>query len=101
MDNMDGDDLYAIKLTPPRARFPETITPAEAEVIGRHFEYLKALHAQGRVKLVGRTEGGSFGLAIVRAPSLAAAQALLAGDPAIKERVFTGEVDLFRLVFEG
>lgn len=88
-------DWYLIRLTPPRPTFADDITEQESAVIGEHFAYLKGLEAAGRLKLAGRTAGAEVGIALILAETLEDAQAMLAGDPAIRAGVFTGVVHRF------
>ncbi len=79
-------------------------TEREAEVIGRHFEYLSDLCRRGVVVLAGRTltdDEQAFGICVFRAASRDAAEAMAQADPAIAEHVMTGTVLPFRIALLG
>ena len=94
---------FVIQYTPTRNNFLQTITPEEAGVIERHFAYLKDLLTQKKLRLAARRTDGAFGIAILELSSLDEAKSVLASDPVIHEKVFTGTVGEFRiaLVDEG
>lgn len=94
-----ADFIY--RILPPRADFVATITPAEAELMGRHFVYLQGLHAAGRVRFVGRAENGDFGLVVFEAADLDAARSVAAADPAVAAGLMRVEVHAFRIVDMG
>ena len=91
------DNHYLIVYRPPRASFPDDATAAESAAVGEHFEYLKRLLAAGSLVMAGRTEDASMGLAVLRADSDAAAERVMADDPAVKAGVFAGELHRYRL----
>jgi uncharacterized protein len=79
-------------------------TPAEEEVVGRHFAYLQGLAEKGVVKLAGRTlttNECAFGIVIFHADTLKQAQQLVADDPAVKEGVMKAELFPFRVALNG
>jgi uncharacterized protein YciI len=89
---------YLIRLRPSRPEMPVSPTPEEAEIVGRHFEYLKAAKETGKLFMAGRTITPPFiGIAVFEADDDAAAEAFLSGDPAIQEGVFNGSVQPFGL----
>ncbi len=70
-------------------------TDFEANVVGRHFDYLKRLMAEGVVILAGRTmncDESSFGIVIFNAPTDAAALSIMTADPAVNEGVMRAEL---------
>ncbi len=70
-------------------------TEEEQALVAEHFEYLKALHEKGVVQLAGRTlteDSASFGIVLFKAESKEEALRLMREDPAVKGRVFRGEV---------
>lgn len=70
----------------------EGSTPEEAEIVGRHFAYLKDLTEKGVMILMGRTQNNdetTFGIAIFEAEDEAAARAIMENDPAVKNGVMT------------
>ncbi|MBI5531182.1 MAG: hypothetical protein HY898_00600 [Deltaproteobacteria bacterium] len=92
---------YLITLRPPRPRFAETITEAEAMVIDAHFEYLSRLRDEGILCFAGRRDDAAFGLAIVRASSEQEAQGIASADPAVTGKVFTAEIAPFSIALWG
>jgi len=75
-------------------------TAAEKEVVGEHFQHLKLLCDLGTVVLAGRTtteDERVFGLCVLKAKDLNAAQEIMAGDPAIEKGVMTAELFPFRI----
>jgi uncharacterized protein YciI len=92
--------LYLIRPTRP-AMLTDGATPDEQRLIGEHFAYLQGLVAGGVAHLVGRTmttDEHTLGLMLFHADSDAAAQAILAADPAIRNGVFRGEVRPFQTI---
>ena len=82
----------------PRENFAATMTEAEREVWGRHFERLQRLYADGTIILVGPTLGEkNTGVCVFEAPDEAAAQAIVDGDPTIAEGFATGELRPFKV----
>lgn len=82
----------------PRENFAETMTDEEDEVWGRHFEYLKALHAEGTLTLAGPTLGTiNTGLNVFEAPDEAAARAIMERDPVISGGYARGELRPMRV----
>lgn len=82
----------------PRDDFAATMTDAEAEVFSAHFGYLRELLARGTLVLAGPTLGRlNTGIAIFEAPDQAAAEAIMAADPAIAAGIVTGELREMRV----
>jgi uncharacterized protein len=88
---------YCYLLRPCRPSLPFDATPAEREIIGTHFNYLKGLFAAGTVRFVGRTEAGEFGITVYEAESDAAAEEIMHGDPVVQAGVMTATVYPFRI----
>ena len=83
---------------PPRVDFAETMTEAEEEAWGRHWERIQRLYAEGRIILVGPTLGKvNTGICVFEAPNEAAARAIMDEDPAIAEGFATGELRPMRV----
>ncbi|HXI44885.1 MAG TPA: YciI family protein [Candidatus Acidoferrales bacterium] len=83
---------------PPRDDFAATMTEAESEAWGRHWERIQRLYAEGSVILVGPTLGRhNTGICVFEAPDEAAAQAFMDDDPAIAEGFAAGELRPFRV----
>lgn len=82
----------------PRDNFADTMTEAEQEVWGRHFEYLKRLLAEGALVVAGPTLGPvNTGVAIFEAPDEAAARAIMESDPVFASGFAKCELRPFRV----
>jgi uncharacterized protein YciI len=85
-------------LHPPRDDFAATLTEAEEEAWGRHWQRLQRLHAEGVIVLAGPTLGRvNTGLCVFEAPDEAAARAVMDGDPVIAEGFARGELRPMRV----
>ena len=83
---------------PPRENFAETMTEAEEEVWGRHWQRLKRLYLEGSIVLVGPTFGPvNTGVCIFEASDEAAARKIMEEDPTIAEGFATGELRPMRI----
>ena len=83
---------------PPREDFADTMTAAEEEVWGRHWQRIKRLYAEGVIVLVGPTFGRvNTGLCVFEAPDEPAARAIMDGDPTIAEGFARGELRPMRV----
>ncbi len=74
--------------------------PMEAQGLRDHFFYMRSLHRQGLIAAAGPM-GSQGGLMLIYVPDRAAAEAILAKDPAIQARIFTAEVQRFDPKFVG
>jgi uncharacterized protein YciI len=82
----------------PRENFGTTMSESEAEVFGRHFEYLERLLAEGVLVLAGPTLGRvNTGLAIFEAPDRETAEQIMTADPAVAEGIVRGELREYRV----
>jgi uncharacterized protein YciI len=77
---------FVFRLLPPRPSFPTDMTEAERATMLEHVDYWTALAHQGRALAFGPVADprGAYGLGIVVADSLAEAEALRDGDPAVR-----------------
>ena len=77
---------FLCKLKPPRPTFLTDMTAEEAVIMRGHREYWMPRVETGVVIAMGPVADptGSYGVAIVEAPSLAALEAMQAHDPAIR-----------------
>jgi hypothetical protein len=91
---------WLYQISPARAGMPDAPTPEEEALVGAHFAYLSAAHAQGTVTWVARTlTTPHLGLATVEAGDEVAAQAFLTGDPAVAAGAFVGRIQPLSVVF--
>lgn len=91
--------LYRIQPTRP-AMLTEGPTPAEQQAVAAHFAYLQQLLQEGALLLAGRTQNSdysSFGIIIFLAASEEEAQAIVANDPAVQQRVMRAELYPYRI----
>jgi uncharacterized protein len=84
--------IFAYTLHPTRlAMLTEGATAEERTLAGEHWAYSQDLLASGVIIFAGRTAtptADSFALVVIRAPSLDAARAIAANDPAVRSGVF-------------
>jgi len=73
------------------------MTEEEGRVIANHFAYLKRLLAEGKLLIAGPCEDSSMGIAVYETRDEEEARTILAQDPAITGRVFTGEIKPYRV----
>lgn len=91
--------LYVLRLAP-RLHAEAAWTDADRQVVGAHFQHLKAATAAGTVLLAGRTDealSDTFGLVVFEAADAAAAEVFMKADPAVVARVMTAELHPFSL----
>jgi len=88
---------FLVIYRPPRPTFAADATPEEERVVGSHFQFLKRLLAEGKLLLAGPCEDASMGLAVIECDNLDEARSILAADPAVQGRVFTGEIKPYRV----
>jgi uncharacterized protein YciI len=93
---------YLFKLVPPRPDFPFTMTDDERAVMLEHVGYWTQLAATGTVLAFGPVAdpAGGYGIGVVLAEDLAAAERLRDGDPAMRsDRGFETDIlPMLRLV---
>ncbi len=92
---------FLLQIEPVRADFAlSNVTAEEMPVLQAHAAYLRELLASGRLVSAGQAFQPKrlFGLIVVEAPDAAAAQQILDADPAVKNKVFRGEVIPYRTV---
>lgn len=87
---------FIVQYSPKRANFLGTMTQAEGERIGAHFQYLVKLSEAGKLDFAGRRTDAAFGIAVFEADSAEEAKSIVANDPAVTGGVFSatcGEFD--------
>jgi uncharacterized protein len=84
--------IFAYTLHPTRlAMLTDGATPEERTLAGEHWAYSQELLRRGVIVFAGRTMSAtadSFALVVIRAPSLDAATAIAANDPAVRGSLF-------------
>lgn len=75
-------------------------TQGTDEIVSAHFEYLKELHASGKVLMAGRFSDVLIGLVMVTVRDRAEAMEIMQKDPAIKAKVFHGELYKWRIALD-
>jgi uncharacterized protein YciI len=97
--------IFAYTLHPTRlAMLTEGATSEERALAGAHWVYSQRLLTDGRLIFGGRTlvpTVDSFAIVVLRAPSLEAAQAIAAADPAVQGGVFRATVYPYQLMLMG
>jgi len=88
---------FLVIYRPPRPTFAQDATDSEERVIGEHFVYLKRLLAEGKLLIAGPCEDASMGIAVYETQDEEEARNILAEDPAVLGRVFTGEIKPYRV----
>lgn len=78
------------------------MTEEDRPVIAAHAAYLAGLLKEGKLTSAGQAfdPKGLFGIIVVNAPDAGTAAALMNADPALKSKMFRGEVIPFRTVFQ-
>ena len=95
--------LYTLRPLRP-AMLSEGPTANEQAIAAQHWGYSQGLLTQGILVFAGRTlqrDPTTFAIAVVRAPSIDAARALAAADPAVAAGVFAAEVFPFQPMLMG
>ena len=76
----------------------EQPTPEQMAAIGKHFNYLRTLTDKGIVIMAGpTTEPPYTGIVVFEAPSMAEAEKIMKGDPAVEAGIFEARVAPFRM----
>jgi uncharacterized protein YciI len=90
---------WLVVLRPAREEMPFDPTEEEARIVGEHYEYLKRLHAEGRLVLAGPSAvpGDTFGLGIFDQGDRADVEAIVAADPAVTSGIMTAEIRPYRI----
>ncbi|MGJ5817144.1 YciI family protein [Paludibaculum fermentans] len=94
---------FLLQIEPVRPDFAiNNVTAEEMPVLQAHGAYLHELLAAGKLITAGQAFQPKrlFGIIVVEAPDAAAAQAILDADPAVKNKVFRGEVIPYRTVVQ-
>jgi uncharacterized protein YciI len=94
---------FLLRIEPVRAGFSlENMTEDERRLASGHIAYLRGLFTDGKLTFSGQAMDpkGLFGVTVVNAAGQEEAAALLNGDPAVKGKMFRGEVIPFRTVLE-
>jgi uncharacterized protein YciI len=94
---------YLYRIQPRRlAMLTEGPTAEESAIMADHFAYLQRLTAEGTLILAGRTlntDADTMGIAVLRAPDDAAAEAIMRADPAIARGVMECRLFPYRVAF--
>lgn len=89
---MEKKLYYFVRLLGKRAGWPEDMTPAEEEIMGEHFEYLKKLVVERRVVMAGPVWKPTFGMMILRVDSAEEALAILKEEPSVTKGLHNYEM---------
>jgi uncharacterized protein YciI len=90
---------WLVVLRPVREEMPFEPTEEEVRIVSEHYEYLKQLHAEGRLVLAGPSAvpGDTFGLGIFEQDDRADIEAIVAADPAVTGGIMTAEIRPYRI----
>jgi uncharacterized protein len=80
-----ADELFLIRLIPPRPDFAQTMSEAERHIMGQHQSFWRELLAEGRVVVFGPVSDpdGDWGLGVLRAKDRVEALEYGNVDPAV------------------
>ena len=67
------------------------------QVIARHFAYLQELHESGKLLMAGRFSDVLIGLVMITVDDRDDAQTIMNNDPAIRAKIFHGELYKWRI----
>jgi len=85
---MSDTNSFVIMLRPA----PAYGTTGSNEIVSQHFEYLKQLHKEGKVRMAGRFSNVLIGLVMLEVSGREEAESIMQGDPAVKSNVFHAEL---------
>jgi uncharacterized protein len=88
-----ADELFLVRLIPPRPDFPQTMSDAEQHVMHQHQEFWRELLAEGRVVVYGPVSdpAGAWGLGVLRASNRVEVIEYCNVDPAVASGLMTFE----------
>ncbi len=98
---MSQGQHFIYLLQPARPGLIEEATSEEEAALERHFAYLQAALAEGRLILAGPCLDGGFGIVIFAAQSAGAALRFMQGDPAVQEGLMRAELHPFRISLQA
>ncbi len=77
---------FFFKLVPPRATFPQDITPEERAVMAEHAAYFQQQFKAGKVLLYGPVSApqGAFGMGVLEAADESEARHIAENDPSVR-----------------
>ncbi|MGH9956568.1 MAG: YciI family protein [Pyrinomonadaceae bacterium] len=81
-----------------RQTFQQDATPEEEKTVRTHLQYLKDLHAKGKIVYAGFRKDAVDGIVIFETASRDEAKSLVENDPAVKTRLFAWELHGFQTV---
>lgn len=95
---------FFVRIHPARSGFIDSMTPAEGAKMDEHLAYWKSKMAEHALILAGPVpiKTGTFGILILRAADLNAAEELMRNDPSVIAHVTDYEIFPLRLaLYEG
>ncbi len=81
----------------PRENFIETMTEEEAEIMSKHFLYLKQKLSEGKLIIAGPVTTGDFGLSVVETETEEEAREIMNNDPAVSSGIMTPTMYPYRV----
>lgn len=81
----------------PRENFIETMTEEEAEIMSKHFVYLREKLREGKLIVAGPATTGEFGLSVVETETEEEAIEIMNNDPAVLSGIMTPTIYPYRV----
>jgi uncharacterized protein YciI len=81
----------------PRENFIETMTEEEAEIMSKHFLYLKQKLSEGKLIIAGPVTTGDFGLSVLETETEEEAREIMNNDPAVSSGIMTPTMYPYRV----
>ena len=92
---------FFARLLGTRPGWPAGMTAEEQAVMGEHFVYLRDLTARKKVLMAGPCLDPVFGLIVLQVESAAEARAILEGDPSVKARLHTYDLNELKVALRA
>jgi uncharacterized protein len=92
---------YVYLIRPVRNDLINSMSEEEAEIIDRHFLYLKNLLSEDKLIMAGPCLDGAFGIVVFRAASMDSAQKMMENDPAVVAGIMEPELHPYRVSLLG
>jgi uncharacterized protein YciI len=81
----------------PRENLIETMTEEEAEIMSKHFLYLKQKLSEGKLIIAGPVTTGDFGLSVLETETEEEAREIMNNDPAVSSGIMTPTMYPYRV----
>ncbi len=94
---------YILKLKP-EYQGEEALTDKVVMVANQHLDYLRGLHEEGKVVLLGRSVDDmqlNFSIVVLRVGSRSEAESIMKADPILEKEIMTAELFPFEIDLMG